>query len=88
MSTFQKMGDLRKSKFSRLRSDRCPLIGLDLGGEVIRLNHGPICFAIQNTEGGATGRRKSSTTFLTLSRRIKAHLLLMYCIKNMSIGVS
>ena len=30
----------------------------------------------------------SSTTFLTLSRRIKAHLLLMYCIKNLSIGVS
>ena len=26
--------------------------------------------------------------FLTLSRRIKAHLLLMYCIKNQSIGVS
>ena len=29
-----------------------------------------------------------STTFLTLSRRIEAHLLLMYCIKNLSIGVS
>ena len=27
-------------------------------------------------------------TFLTLSQRIKAHLLLMYCIKNLSIGVS
>ena len=26
--------------------------------------------------------------FLTLSRTIKAHLLLMYCIKNQSIGVS
>ena len=26
-----------------------PLIGLDLGGEVPRLNHGPICFPIQNT---------------------------------------
>ena len=26
--------------------------------------------------------------FLTLSRMIKAHLLLMYCIKNLSIGVS
>ena len=34
------------------------------------------------------GRRKLSTTFLTLSHRIKAHLLLMYCIKNQSIGVS
>ena len=34
------------------------------------------------------GRRKLSTTFLTLSRMIKAHLLLMYCIKNLSIGVS
>ena len=26
--------------------------------------------------------------FLTLSQRIKAHLLLMYCIKNLSIDVS
>ena len=34
------------------------------------------------------GHRKSSTTFLTLSQRIKVHLLLMYCIKNLSIGVS
>ena len=34
------------------------------------------------------GHRKMSTTFLTLSRRIKVHLLLMYCIKNLSIGVS
>ena len=34
------------------------------------------------------GHRKSSTTFLTLSQRIKAHLLLMYCIKNQSMGVS
>ena len=65
-----------------------PLIGLVLGREVPRLNHGPICFPIQNTLGGATGCRKSSTTFLTLSQRIKAHLLLMYCIKNQSIGVS
>ena len=32
--------------------------------------------------------QKSSTTFLTLSRTIKVHLLLMYCIKNQSIGVS
>ena len=65
-----------------------PLIGLVLGGEVPRLNHGPICFPFQNTKGGATGHRKLSTTFLTLSQRIKAHLLLMYCIKNLSIGVS
>ena len=34
------------------------------------------------------GHRKTSTTFLTLSQRIKAHLLLIYCIKNLSIGVS
>ena len=34
------------------------------------------------------GCQKSSTTFLTLSQRINAHLLLMYCIKNQSIGVS
>ena len=64
------------------------LICLVLGGEVPRLNHGPIFLPIQNTWGGATGCRKSSTTFLTLSRRIKVHLLLMYCIKNQSIGVS
>ena len=29
-----------------------------------------------------------STTFLTLSQRVKVHLLLRYCIKNQSIGVS
>ena len=32
--------------------------------------------------------QKSSTTVLTLSQTIKVHLLLMYCIKNQSIGVS
>ena len=39
-------------------------------------------------KGGATGHRKLSTTFLAHSQRIKVHLLLMYCIKNLSIGVS
>ena len=34
------------------------------------------------------GRQKSSTTFLTLSQRVKVHLLLRYCIKNLSIGVA
>ena len=34
------------------------------------------------------GHQKSSATFLTLSQRIKVHLLLMYWIKNQSIGVS
>ena len=38
--------------------------------------------------GGATGRRMPSTTFLTLSQRVKVHLLLRYCTKNLSIGVS
>ena len=46
---FQKMGGLRKSKFSWWRSDHYPLISLFLGGEVPRLNDGPICFPIQNT---------------------------------------
>ena len=49
LSTSQKMSGLRKSKFSWWRSDCYPLIGLVLGGEVPRLNHGPICFPIQNT---------------------------------------
>ena len=49
LSTFQKMGGLRKLKFSWWRSDHYPLIGLVLGGEIPRLNHGPICFPIQNT---------------------------------------
>ena len=39
------------------------LIELVLGGQVPRLNHGPICFPIQNTSGGATGRRMSSSIF-------------------------
>ena len=34
------------------------------------------------------GCRKPSTTFLTLSQRVKAYLLLRYCIKNQSVGVS
>ena len=34
------------------------------------------------------GHQKSSTTFLTLLQRVKAHLLLRYCTKNMSIGVA
>ena len=88
LSTFQKMGGLRKSHFTQKRMTHTWIFRFGLGGEVPRLNHGPICFPIQNTEGGATGHRKSSTTFLTLSQRIKAHLLLMYCIKNLSIGVS
>ena len=36
---------------------------------------------------GATGHQKFTTTFLTLSQRVKAYLLLRYCIKNLSIGV-
>ena len=39
------------------------LIDLVLGGQVPRLNHEPICFPIQNTLGGAMGRRMSSTVF-------------------------
>ena len=38
--------------------------------------------------GGATGHQKLSTTFLTLSWRVKVHLLLRYYIKNVSIGVA
>ena len=34
---------------------------------------------------GATGHWKLSATFLILSQRIKAYLLLRYCIKNLSI---
>ena len=30
----------------------------------------------------------SSTTFFTLSQRVKEHMLLRYCIKNLSIGVA
>ena len=51
MSTFQKMGGLRKSKFSWWRSDDYPIIGLVLGGQVSRLHHGQIWFPIQNTWG-------------------------------------
>ena len=65
-----------------------PFIGLVLGGEVPRLNHGPICFPISKHLRGCYGPSKVEYHFLTLSRRIKVHLLLMYCIKNQSIGVS
>ena len=64
---FSENGWSQKIKvFSMKESIVTPLIGLVLGGEVTSLNHGPICFPIQNTSGGATGHRKSSTTFLTL----------------------
>ena len=62
-----------------------PLIGLVLGGEVPRLNHGPICFPIQKHLRGCYGPSKVEYHFFDTSRRIKAHLLLMYCIKNLYI---
>ena len=65
-----------------------PLIGLVLGGEVPRLNHGPICFPIQKHLRGYYVPLKVEYHFFDTSQRIKAHLLLMYCIKNQSIGVS
>ena len=40
---------MSENQFSQWRSDHYPLIGLVLGGEVPRLNHGSICFPIQNT---------------------------------------
>ena len=65
-----------------------PLISLVLRGQVPRLHHGLIWFPIQNTYGGAMSHQKSSTTFWTLSWRVKAYLLLRHCIKNQSIGVA
>ena len=64
------------------------LIGIVLGGEVPRLNHGPICFPNPKHLRGCYGPLKVKYHFLTLSQRIKTHLLLMYWIKNLSIGVS
>ena len=61
-------------------------ITLVLWGHVPSLNHGPICFPVWNTKGGTMGHWKLSTTFLTLSKRIKAHLLWRLCINNCSIG--
>ena len=46
---FSENGGLRKSVFLDEGAIVTPLIGLVLGGEVPRLNHGPICFPIQNT---------------------------------------
>ena len=37
---------------------------------------------------GCYGQSNVEYHFFTLSQRIKVHLLLMYCIKNLSIGVS
>ena len=67
---FQKMGGLRKSKFSRWRSDCYPLIDLVLRGEVPRLNHGPICFPSKHLRG-CYGRRKLSTTFWHFHKGLK-----------------
>ena len=46
---FSEMGGLTNQSFLNEGSIVTPLIGLVLGGEVPRLNHGPICFPIQNT---------------------------------------
>ena len=47
---FSENGWSQKIKvFSMKELSLPPLIGLVLGGEVPRLNHGPICFPIQNT---------------------------------------
>ena len=48
---FEYLGGLRKSKFSQQRSNHFALISSVVGGEVPRLNHGLICFPIQNTKG-------------------------------------
>ena len=65
-----------------------PLISLVLGGEVPRLNHGAILFPNPKHLRGCYGPLKVEYHFLTHSQRIEAHLLLMYCIKNLSIGVA
>ena len=47
---FSENGWSQKIKvFSMKERSLPPLIGLVLGGEVPMLNHGPICFPIQNT---------------------------------------
>ena len=47
---FSENGWSQKIKvFSMKEQLLAPLISLVLGGEVPRLNHGPICFPIQNT---------------------------------------
>ena len=44
--------------------------------------------AQSKTLKGCYGPLKVEYHFFDTSRRIKAHLLVMYCIKNLSIGVS
>ena len=43
------------------------VISLVLGGEVPRLNHGPICFPIQNTQGVLQVAESQVPLFWTLS---------------------
>ena len=63
---------------------------LVLGGEVPRLSHGPICFPIQKTWGGATGHWKSEYHFFdTFTEEYRTLIIASrYCIKNQSIGVA
>ena len=80
---------LPQNHFSWWRSDDFPLIGLDLGGQVLGLHCVPICFPIENTWGlPPVGCLELSTTFLILSWRVEAYLLLGYGIENQSIGVA
>ena len=52
LSTFQIMGVFRKSKFSWWMSEITPLIDWVLGGQVPKLHHGPVWFAIPHIWGG------------------------------------
>ena len=64
---FQKMGGVTKSHFTRKRMAHTQIFRFSFRRRDSRLNHGPICFSIQNTWVGAMGCQKSSTTFMTLS---------------------
>ena len=63
---FSENGWSHKIKVFLMKKQSLSPYHLVLGGEVPRLNHGPICYPIQNTYGGAKGHQKLSTTFLTL----------------------
>ena len=52
---FSENGWSQKIKVFSMKEQSLPHYLLVLGGEVPRLNHGPICFPIQNTKGGALG---------------------------------
>ena len=86
---FSENGWSRKIKVFLMKERSLPLIGLVLGGDIPRLNHGPICFPIPKTLKGVLWAVKSWVPlFWHFHKGLKCTYYWWYCINNLSIGWS